>query len=106
MQLVRGIMLCERTERERRDEGESTYNQYGADDQEDKLHPVGWQGAGRDRDLYFRSERPGDGKNRNDDEISSAHHRQGQCQIVEWRIGVQAGEGTAVGRRGGGISVE
>jgi len=32
MQLVRGIMLCERTERERRDEGESTYNQYGADE--------------------------------------------------------------------------
>jgi len=29
MELVRGIMLCERTERERRDEGESTYNQYG-----------------------------------------------------------------------------
>ena len=49
MQLVRGIMLCKRTERERREEGESPENQNSADDQKDKLHPVGRQGAGRDR---------------------------------------------------------
>src|ERR1700731_2332664 len=54
MQLVRGIMLCKRTERERREERESPKNQNSADDQKDKLHPVGRQGAGRDRDLHFR----------------------------------------------------
>src|SRR6202035_1943132 len=83
MQLVRGIMLCKRTERERREEGESPKNQNSADDQKDKLHPVGRQGAGRDRDLHFRGERPSDGESRNDDEESSAQHRQGQCQVEE-----------------------
>jgi len=56
MKFEQGKILCERTECERRDEGESTYNQYGADDQEDKLYSVGRQGTGRDRDLFFRSE--------------------------------------------------
>jgi len=105
MQLVRGIMLCKRTERERREEGESSKNQNSADDQKDKLHPVCRQGAGRDRDLHFRRERPGDGENRNDDEESSAQHCQGQRQVEENRVGVKTGEGTSVGRRGRAISV-
>jgi hypothetical protein len=58
MQLVRGIMLCKRTESERREEGESPKNQNGADDLKDKLHPVGRQGAGRDKDLTFAASEP------------------------------------------------
>ena len=71
------LVLCEGTERERREESESPENQNGADDQQNKLYPVGRQGAGRNRDLRFGSERPSDGENRNDDEVSSAQHRQG-----------------------------
>ena len=104
MQLVRGIMLCKRTER---DAGKKVrpQDQNSADDQKDKLHPVGRQGAGRDRDLHFRRQRPGNGENRNDDEEFSAQHCQGQCQVEENRVGVKTGEGTAVSRRGRAISV-
>jgi len=58
MKLERGKLLCEGTERERRDEGESTYNQYGADEQKDELHPIGWKGAGRDLDFFFAANDP------------------------------------------------
>ena len=46
MQLVHGIMLCEGTERERREESKSPENQDSADDQQNKLYPIGRQGAG------------------------------------------------------------
>src|SRR5246127_623513 len=106
MQLVHGIMLCEGTEHERWEESESPENQNGADDQQNKLYPVSRQGAGRNRHLRFGSERPSDGENRNDDEVSSAQHRQGQCQVEENRVGVKPGKKAAVGSPVGGIVVK
>ena len=56
MQLVHRIMLCEGTEREHWEEGESPENQNGADDQQNKLYPVSRQGTGQDTDLRFLCE--------------------------------------------------
>ena len=72
MKLERGKLLCEGTAHERWDEGESTYNQYGADEQKDELLPIGWKRCRPRPGLFFRNERPGDSKSRNNDKESSA----------------------------------
>src|ERR1700720_3261309 len=53
----------------------------------------------------FGGKRPSNGEQRNKNEVSSAQHRQRQCQVKEWRVCIQTCEGAAVGG-GGSISVE
>ena len=58
MQLVHRIMLCEGTEREHWEEGESPENQNGADDQQNKLYPVSRQVPGKTRTFAFSASDP------------------------------------------------
>ena len=82
------------------------------DDQDDpeqhegERQPVGRQRSRRRWHGLLRGEAAGNRQHREDHAEPADEHRRAEGQIVEIRVGVQAGEGAAVVVRGRGVGVE
>src|SRR5262245_21555482 len=99
-------MFNYRTERERRQISQAANDDDDAEKEADKQCAVGRQSAGRARYDTLSGERSGDAQNRDDDEEAAYEHGKRKREVVKYRIGIQAGERTAVRRRGRCVGVE
>ena len=98
-------MLDDRSERERREEGQAADDQDHADDQADEQAAGGRERAGRWRNRFLLRERAGDRHGRDDHPEAADEHRDGAGDVVEERVAGEAREGRAVvaGLRGVGV---
>src|SRR5712675_1929797 len=98
-------VLDDRTERERREEGEAADDQDHADHQADEQAARGRQRAGRRWDRFLARQRARQRHRRHDHEEAADEHRTRKGHIIEEGVAGEAGEGRTViaGRRGIGI---
>src|SRR6185437_784865 len=93
-------MLDDRTERQRREEGQTADDQDHADDEADEQAAGGRQRAGRGRDRLLAGQGSRQRHRRHDHEETADEHRTGQRQGVEEGIAGEAAERRAVVARG------
>src|SRR6266850_2377174 len=89
-------VLDDRSQSQRREEGEAADDQDHADDEADEQAAGGRQRAGRGRDRLLGGKRARQRHRRHDHEEAADEHRTGERQIVEEGIAGQAAEGRAV----------
>src|SRR5262249_27939180 len=89
-------VLDDRSKRERRDEGERAHDDDDADEHGDEQRRVGGQRARARRHDLLPRQRSGDGERGDGEPVARHQHRDAAEQVVEGRVGAEAGEGAAV----------
>src|SRR6267378_4933978 len=93
---VASEMLDDRTERERREEGETANDQDHADDEADEQAARGRQRAGRRWNRLLAGQRTRQRHRRDDHEEAADEHRTGERHVVEEGVAGQPGESRTV----------
>ncbi|ENN88782.1 hypothetical protein RHSP_23431 [Rhizobium freirei PRF 81] len=99
-------MLDDRSERERREEGQAANDQDRSDQQTDEERTVGREGAGRGGNRLLGDERTGNRERRHDDQEAADEHDDTERGVVPWSIGRQTSKGRTVIRRCGTVGIE
>src|SRR5579875_733065 len=89
-------VLDQRTERQRRQEGERPHDEHDADQQRDEERGVRGQRARPHGHELLLRERARDGERRDREPVARGEHLHPPEEVVEGGVGVEAGEGAAV----------